>query len=106
MCHVSNHRDKLSTCQKPPSMPPELSHRAGGVHWAVKHARLLVVRRLGPPEHPWGPTKWALNIIKIEFKFWRKNVGQLKIRSDNLNLRPKLFYILESAQPRFKTTDL
>ena len=62
------HRDKLSTCQKPPSMPPELSHRAGGVHWAVKHARLLVVRRLGPPEHPWGPTKWALNVIKIEFE--------------------------------------
>ena len=63
----------------------------------------LYIFRFGHFGVPRGPPRGSWKSSKSSSKFWREDVGYLIIRPDILNIRPNLFHILESAQPRFIT---
>ena len=63
----------------------------------------LHIFRFGHFGVPRGPPRDSEKSSKSSVKFWREDVGHLIIRPDILNIRPDLFHILESAQPRFIT---
>ena len=63
----------------------------------------LYIFRFGHFGVPRGPPRDSEKSSKSSVKFWREDVGYLIIRPDILNIRPNLFHILESAQPRFIT---